>query len=86
MFGAHARARHPGVTIDVDEVDISIDKDVLIIRRPRRENERGQDKNLKDDKNALKDFDAKIRNGGERTRDPTRFSDIFQMLELSFPI
>ncbi len=43
MFGAHARAHHPGVAIGVGVVNISADKDILIIRTARPQNQRSQD-------------------------------------------
>jgi hypothetical protein len=46
MFGTQSDARHPGVTIGVGEVNISIDKDILVIRTASGENECGQDQDL----------------------------------------
>ena len=38
----HLHARHPRVTIGIDEVNIARDKDVLIIRASRCENQRAE--------------------------------------------
>ena len=46
VFGAHSGARHPGVTIGVGEINISIDKNVLIIRAASCDNKRAQDQNF----------------------------------------
>jgi hypothetical protein len=79
MFGTHAHSRHPGVTIGVGEINVSVDKDVLVIRTPCGENERGQNRELYDEKNASA---HQIRNDGERTLALIRSSNIFQMLGL----
>jgi len=46
VFCTHSGARHPGVTIGVGEINISIDKNVLIIRAASGENERGKNYDL----------------------------------------
>ena len=40
MFRAHSRARHARIAIRVGKIDVAADKDVLIIRAARRENQR----------------------------------------------
>jgi hypothetical protein len=38
-LGAHSNSGHPRIAIGVGEINISTDKDVLIIRTPSCENE-----------------------------------------------
>jgi hypothetical protein len=46
MFRADSHPRHARITIGVDEVNVSIDKNVVIIRAPRRENQRAQNQDF----------------------------------------
>jgi hypothetical protein len=45
----HLRARHPRITIRIHEVNIPGDKNVLVIRAPRRKDQGGEECDLKND-------------------------------------
>ena len=49
IFPDHLGTRHARVTIRIDEVNIPSDKNVLIIRAARRQNQRAEKRDLKND-------------------------------------
>ena len=49
LFPDHPGARHARVTIRIDEVNVSGDKDVLIIRAASRQNHRAEKRDLEND-------------------------------------
>jgi hypothetical protein len=46
MFRTHSGACHPRVTVGIGEINISIDKNVLVIRGASCQNKRAQDQNF----------------------------------------
>src|SRR2546423_4328105 len=62
MFNTHPDSRHPCVAIGVGEINISIGKDVLIIRAARPQNQRGQDYELNRDEEDAGESLHKIEN------------------------
>jgi hypothetical protein len=49
LFSDHLRTRHARVTIRIHEVNIPGDKNVLMIRAPRRQNQRAEKRDLEND-------------------------------------
>ena len=65
VFCANSHARHARVAVSIGEVNLLIDKDVMIIRAARRENERAQDYDFDGDRKSSHKFDnrkSKIEN------------------------
>src|SRR4029453_10909547 len=58
----HLHACHPRIAIRIDEVNIPSDKDVLIIRAPRRQNQRAEKHDLKNDQRKTSDALHRIDN------------------------
>jgi hypothetical protein len=48
MLQAHSHARHSRVTIGICEIDVSRDKNILIIRAARRQDQHAKDCDLDD--------------------------------------
>jgi hypothetical protein len=46
VLDAHPHSRHPRIAIRVPEVNLAADKDVSVIRAPRRQDQRGQENDL----------------------------------------
>src|SRR2546430_3210117 len=49
MLRAHSRARHARIAIGIGEINIPSEKDILIIRAARRQDQRTQDYKLDED-------------------------------------
>ena len=62
LFPDHLRARHARVTIRIHEVNIPGDKNVLIIRAARRQNQRAENRDLKNDERKTSDASHRIDN------------------------
>ena len=84
MFCTHSGARHPGVTIGVGEINISIDKNVLIIRAASCENKRAQDQNFESDKNGSKHLSAKSEMTASELATRPAFQIFFKCSRLAF--
>jgi hypothetical protein len=55
LFADHLSTRHARITIRICEVNIPGDKDVLIIRAARRQNQRTKKRDLKNDQGKTSD-------------------------------
>src|SRR6266446_832074 len=60
LFPDHLDTRHAGVTIRIHEVNIPSDKNVLIIRAARRQNQRAEKRDLKNDERKTSDASHRI--------------------------
>ena len=52
MLGAHSDTRHSRIAVSVGEINIAVDKDVLVIRASSGKNERAQDYDLDRENNS----------------------------------
>jgi hypothetical protein len=68
MFGAHSRPRHPRVTIGIREINIPRDEHLLVVRAPRRQNERAQEEKFNDRKRTPRKSSHKIDNDKSRNQ------------------
>ena len=71
MLRDHPRTAHPRITIGVEEIDFPANENVLMIRAPSRENQRGQKRDFKNQSGQAQQSaigESELKNGPTRIR------------------